>query len=62
MRWVFAGAACTAFAEQQPVSFASIKRILGFTEAEASKELAMWLGHDPHRTKVTYAYGPGELA
>ncbi|CAG0936428.1 hypothetical protein TFLX_05301 [Thermoflexales bacterium] len=38
--------------------FVSIKRALGFTEAEARHELAMWLGHNPHRTEVTYAYVP----
>jgi len=35
-----------------------IKRALGYTEAEARRELAMWLGHNPHRTEVTYAYVP----
>ncbi len=38
--------------------FVNIKRALGFTEVEARKELAMWLGHNPHRTEVTYAYVP----
>jgi integrase len=38
--------------------FVRIKRALGFTEMEARKELAMWLGHDSHRTEVTYAYVP----
>jgi len=38
--------------------FISIKRALGFTEVEARHELAMWLGHNPHRTEVTYAYVP----
>jgi integrase len=38
--------------------FMSIKRALGFTEVEARHELAMWLGHNPHRIEVTYAYAP----
>jgi len=38
--------------------FISIKRALGFTEVEARHELAQWLGHNPHRTEVTYAYVP----
>ncbi len=38
--------------------FIGIKRALGFTEAEARHELAQWLGHNPHRTEVTYAYVP----
>ncbi len=38
--------------------FVGIKQALGFTETEARKELAMWLGHNPHRTEVTYAYVP----
>jgi len=38
--------------------FMSIKRALGFTESEARHELAQWLGHNPHRTEVTYAYVP----
>ncbi len=38
--------------------FVDIKRALGFTENEARRELAMWLGHNPHRTEVTYAYVP----
>jgi hypothetical protein len=38
--------------------FISMKQALGFTEAEARHELAMWLGHNPHRTEVTYAYVP----
>ncbi len=25
---------------------------------EARHELAQWLGHNPHRTEVTYAYVP----
>ena len=41
--------------------FIGIKRALGFTEAEARRELAMWLGHNPHRTEVTYAYVPRRL-
>ena len=38
--------------------FINIKKALGFTETEARHELAMWLGHNPHRTEVTYAYVP----
>ena len=38
--------------------FIGIKRALGFTEVEARRELAQWLGHNPHRTEVTYAYVP----
>jgi hypothetical protein len=38
--------------------FISIKRVLRFSEVEARHELAMWLGHNPHRTEVTYAYVP----
>ncbi len=38
--------------------FVDLKCALGYTEAEACKELAMWLGHNPHRTEVTYAYVP----
>lgn len=38
--------------------FVDLKRALGFTEAEARRELAMWLGHNPQRTEVTYAYVP----
>jgi integrase len=38
--------------------FIDIKRVLGYTEAEARHELAMWLGHNPHRIEVTYAYVP----
>ncbi len=38
--------------------FVNITRALGYTEAEARKELAMWLGHNPQRTEVTYAYVP----
>ena len=36
--------------------FGDLKRALGYTTAEARRELAMWLGHNPHRTEVTYAY------
>jgi integrase len=32
--------------------------ILGANELEARRELAMWLGHNPQRTEVTYAYVP----
>ncbi len=38
--------------------FIGIKRALGFGEAAARHELALWLGHNPHRTEVTYAYVP----
>ena len=38
--------------------FIGIKQALGFTEAEARHELAQWLGHNPYRTAVTYAYVP----
>jgi integrase len=38
--------------------FVSIKRALGHSDAEARRELAMWLGHNPQRTEVTYAYVP----
>jgi integrase len=38
--------------------FVDLKHALGYTEAEARRELAMWLGHNPHRTEVTYAYVP----
>ena len=38
--------------------FVDLKRALGFTENEARRELAMWLGHNPHRIEVTYAYVP----
>jgi hypothetical protein len=38
--------------------FVDIKAALGYTEREARQELAMWLGHNLHRTEVTYAYVP----
>jgi hypothetical protein len=38
--------------------FVNIKRALGYTEMEARKVLAMWLGHNPQRKEVTYAYVP----
>ncbi len=38
--------------------FVDTKRALGYSEAEARRELAMWLGHNPHRREVTYAYVP----
>ena len=38
--------------------FISMKQALGFTEAESRRELAQWLGHNPQRTEVTYAYVP----
>ena len=42
--------------------FINIKKALGGTEVEARHELAMWLGHNPHRTEVTYAYVPRETS
>ncbi len=38
--------------------FVDIRAAMGYTGAEARQELAMWLGHNPHRTEVTYAYVP----
>jgi len=38
--------------------FVNLKRALVYTEAEARRELAMWLGHNPHRIEVTFAYVP----
>jgi integrase len=38
--------------------FVENKEALGRTELEARRELAQWLGHNPHRTEVTYAYVP----
>ncbi len=38
--------------------FMAVKRALGYTEMEARKELAMWLGHNPGSIDVTYAYVP----
>jgi hypothetical protein len=38
--------------------FVDIKSALGYTEMEARHELAIWLGHNPHRTEITYAYVP----
>ncbi len=35
--------------------FVSLKRALGYSEAEARRELVMWLGHNPQRTEVTCA-------
>lgn len=46
----FGGAAACEFVE--------IKQALGYTEIEARRELAQWLGHNSHRTEVTYAYVP----
>ena len=46
----FRGAAACEFVE--------VKKTLGYTELEARRELAQWLGHDPQRTEVTYAYVP----
>jgi integrase len=41
------------------VDFVETKmEILGASELEARRELAMWLGHNPQRTEVTYAYVP----
>ncbi len=41
--------------------FIRIKESLGYTEMEARRELAQWLGHNPHRTEVTYAYVPKQV-
>jgi integrase len=49
----FRGAAACEFVE--------VKKALGHTELDARRELAQWLGHDPHRTEVTYAYVPKRL-
>ncbi|HEY4690126.1 MAG TPA: hypothetical protein VIK33_12500 [Anaerolineae bacterium] len=38
--------------------FVAIKEAMGYTEPEARRELAQWLGHNPRRTEVTYAYVP----
>ena len=38
--------------------FVDLKRALGYTDTEARRELAVWLGHNPHRTEVKYAYVP----
>ena len=38
--------------------FVDIRGVMGCTEMAARQELAMWLGHNPHRTEVTYAYVP----
>lgn len=38
--------------------FVDVRSALGYTDLEARRELAMWLGHNPHRTEVTYAYVP----
>jgi integrase len=38
--------------------FMRLKELLGYDEGEARRELAQWLGHNPHRTEVTYAYVP----
>jgi hypothetical protein len=38
--------------------FVDLKRAPEYTEFEARRELAVWLGHNPHRTEVTYAYVP----
>jgi hypothetical protein len=35
-----------------------LKCASGYNETEARRELAVWLGHNPHRTEVTYAYVP----
>ena len=42
----------------QALRFILSSGALGFAEAEARRELAIWLGHNPHRTEVTYAYVP----
>ena len=38
--------------------FVDRKCTAGYTETEARRELAVWLGHNPHRTEVTYACVP----
>jgi len=38
--------------------FVDGKVTLGYTELAARQELAVWLGHNPHRIDVTYAYVP----
>jgi integrase len=38
--------------------FVDLKLASGCTEIKARRELAVWLGHNPHRTEVTYAYVP----
>jgi integrase len=45
----FRGTAAVAFVETHMEN-------LGVNEHEARRRLAMWLGHNPHRTEVTYAY------
>ena len=38
--------------------FVDLKLASGYTDTEARRELAVWLGHNPRRTEVTYAYVP----
>jgi hypothetical protein len=38
--------------------FVDLKLASGYTEIEARRELAVWLGHNPHPIEVTYAYVP----
>ncbi len=45
----FRGTAATKFMQMK-------LDLLGASEHEGWRELAMWLGHNPQRTKVTYAY------
>jgi integrase len=45
----FRGTAAVEFAKMHT-------EILEASEHEARRQLAMWLGHNPHRTEVTYAY------
>ena len=40
------------------LEFVNLKRASGYTETEARRALAVWLGHNPPRTEVTYAYVP----
>jgi len=47
----FRGSAAQAFLRQET-------NLLGFSESEGRRHLAMWLGHNPHRTEVTFAYVP----
>ena len=47
----FRGTAATEFIQMK-------MDLMGESEHEARRELAMWLGHNPQRTEVTYAYVP----
>lgn len=56
MNWVLKRRGVHGFRAAAACKFVDLKRALGYTEAEARRELAMWLGHNPQRTEVTYAY------